>query len=237
MSKGQPKEPISSLGLRYCRIRPVSLRLYGVTAFLLALCLFLGACRDDFALPGDRKNYDPIAALPDIINMIGGSHKLVAIEAEGVRPDGTIDVNDKVVNGTAKYVFFRTVNPPSNQPPLGAGGSTETVWHQQAIAIAGYRGWRFHEYTSSDGSGVTPRWNRGVAVDRWDPRPGPGRFTSELTAPSCSFKDVWASALKEGAPQNAVASIKYKEDIYRFEIPGTDLKLQLNSDCTPLQRR
>jgi len=50
----------------------------------------------------------------------------------------------------------------------------------------------------------------------------------------CAFVDLWNEAIERGAPEDAVATIRYNEFgddwTYDFVVPGTSLTF--NADCT-----
>jgi hypothetical protein len=194
--------------------------------------MLLAACTGK-PVPGDPSQFDPVGMFETIRSEAGEGLVLTRFEATGVRPDGRIDLTDKVVDGDVRYRFIRAVEPPANQPPLGAGGSAEPVWKEETRVHVRRRGWH-HTGTRTDADGGTVQTydrSRGLEVRTFDPRPGAP--DDGLAPPACDLADLWRVAIERGAPQNAVATIDYYGGRYNFSISGTDVRVGFDADCTP----
>ncbi len=53
----------------------------------------------------------------------------------------------------------------------------------------------------------------------------------EISPPTCAFADLWKTALEQGAPKEAVATITYDERGYAFVIRGTNIRHHFNQEC------
>jgi hypothetical protein len=70
--------------------------------------------------------------------------------------------------------------------------------------------------------------NQGLLKQVEDPTTTP--FDEIVPEPSCAFTTLWKSAVREGAPEDAVAIIDYDAEGYTFNIVGT-LVLRFDHDC------
>ncbi len=175
---------------------------------------------------GDPANYDPIANFDSMQAFAGEDARLVKFEAEFVRSDGTLDL-------TASYLpsprvdaeFMVEVDAPADAPPLGAGGGG--TWYEE-ISIAAYTPNQARRVISSSGSYTYV--NEGMTRSVRSPQTAEPIF---LEPPTCPFEAFWRVALAEGAPAEAVATITYDEDGYRFSIRDVSVSLAFTTDCEP----
>lgn len=177
---------------------------------------------------GDPANYDPVAAYASMQAFAGEGAQLISLEAQFVRPDGTLDL-------TASYTpsprvsaeFALEVAPPADAPPIGAGGLG--TWYRR-VTIQAYRpGQQGRVSSRGAGGNVTYTYvNEGMTRDIDDPATDTFTF---LPAPTCAFADLWQVALERGAPANAVATIEYDDEGYDFRIRDVNVRIQFDSAC------
>jgi len=180
---------------------------------------------------GDPANFDPIANFDSMQAFAGEDARLVKFEAQFVRSDGTLDL-------TASYLpsprvdaeFMVEVDAPTDAPPLGAGGGG--TWYEQ-ISIEAYTLNQSRRVTTTTASSrVTYTYvNEGMTRSVSSPQTAKPVF---LEPPTCPFEAFWRVALAEGAPTEAVATITYDEDGYRFSIRDISVSLEFTTDCEPV---
>ncbi len=203
-------------------------RIVGLAVVLVAFVLALGISwwakvrsRPEVAAPpgppitaglvGFPEAVDPIKTLPAARDATRRS-LLRGIWAEGVRGDGTIDLSEGP--GRARYLFQ---SPPGQGPqPPREPGTLARRHHcgKQTIHL---------------------RREGLVADPDISDFPCPAQGTDHLPDPRCSFRDVWAYAIKKGAPRDQLARIEYYRSragpAHRFELPGTQYRFSLYGDC------
>jgi len=180
---------------------------------------------------GDPANYDPITNFDSMQAFAGEDARLVKFEAQFVRSDGTLDL-------TASYLpsprvdaeFMVEVDAPADAPPLGAGGGG--TWYEK-INIAAYTLNQSRRVTTTnESSRLTYTYvNEGMTRSVSSPQTLKPVF---LEPPACPFEAFWWVALAEGAPAEAVATITYDEDGYRFSIRDVSVSLEFTTDCEPV---
>lgn len=177
--------------------------------------------------------FDPVAALPDIRAFAGDGALLAEIYATSVRPDGTLNLNATYTpQPYVDYQFYRLVPRPENAPPIGAGGTSGGPWFEP-ITISAYQPGQM-SLISHTGGGVNVRTqfvNQGLARQIDAPTTSVTFNTDRsLLDPACSFAELWAQALTQGAPAEAVASIHYTASGYDFIISGV-ISLRFDTRC------
>lgn len=177
-------------------------------------------------LPGDASHFDPVAAYPRIQQHAGEGSLLISIEARYVRSDGTLDLYASY-RPTVEYQFVRDAQPPSDAPPLGAGGATGSQKWYEPIQVDVYQPGQFRDVTT--GSSEYQFVNLGMDRDASSVTSTlPGEI---IPTPACSFTDLWQLALKRGTPADAVATIRYDSDGYSFDISSTSFEFKFDNDC------
>jgi hypothetical protein len=111
---------------------------------------------DTRPVPGDPRNFDPVAALPGVREYAGEGAQLVSIEAYYVRSDGTLDLNASYRPYTT-YKFYREVPPPADAPPVGAGGKAGGKWYEPVQVRASEPGQWYH--VTRTGGGVSQEFS------------------------------------------------------------------------------
>jgi hypothetical protein len=154
---------------------------------------------------------DPIKTLPAARDATKRT-LLRGIWAEGVRSDGTIDLTEGP--GRARYVLQ---SPPGHGPqPPREPGTLPRRHHCGKQTI----------HLRAEGL---------VADPDISDYPCPAQAAEHLPDPRCSFSDVWASAIKKGAPRNQLARVEYYRSragpAHRFELPGTQYRFSVYGDC------
>ncbi len=203
-----------------------------VTLFTNAIPKAMG--ERTFAFPSDTHNLDPFTALEAARLHAGKGARLAAIEARFVRSDGTMDLHADYT--PSPEVEYRFVAPAESEgaplPPVGAGGAHGAAWVQD-VTVRGYRPGRVSRVqrtTATSRTEYTFR-NEGMVVDTGSKRPG--SLPEGLAPPQMSTKRLWELAIASGAPSDAVATIEYDKDGYRFSITGTKIRLSFELDGTP----
>ena len=184
----------------------------------------------------DPQRYDALAYLPQIQDFAGSGAALVKIRLNGVRVDGTLDLNANYTPAPrAEYTFQRALSaPPPNAPPIGAGGSVTGQWYEP-VEIAVYRPGQRRSITRRGGnSSVSIQYtNRGVEKETQE---AVAQAATTIPAPTCALADLWRAAIAQGAPASAVATIEYDNNGYRFAIVGTATALSFDANCQPKPR-
>jgi hypothetical protein len=181
-------------------------------------------------ITGDASHFDPMAGLADAQAFAGADAKLATIKATYIRADGTMDLTATYSPAPrTEYTFLREIPRPTNAPPVGVAGSTKGPWYEP-ISIEAYRPGQT-SHVSSTGGGINTEYNytnQGMLKQVDDPTTNP--FDDIAPEPKCKFVDLWKIAIKEGAPEEAVAIIEYNTDGYSFNISGT-LSLDFDMNC------
>jgi hypothetical protein len=182
------------------------------------------------AISGDVSRFDPIGSLTQVRAFAGQGAKLTGISAYYVRSDGTMDLTASYMPAPyTEYEFVREVERPTNAPPVGAGGTTNGQWYQPISIDASKPGVQRH--VTSTGGGVSMSYNYVTQGLEKDVRDATTSFNDAILAdPQCTFRDLWQIAIQNDAPRDAVATIRYNEDGYSFNIPGT-VNLDFDEDC------
>lgn len=215
----------------------------GIGGLAVGLCTmigpgegFLGGILNDVAgvdtadLPGDARAFDPFAAVPAVAAYAGDGAELVEIDVRLVRADGTMDLKASYSpKPDVTYRFAREVERPANAPPPGAGGANIGPWYE-TINIRAYEpGQRRRRTTIGGSTNTTVTYtNKGMERDVQDPRSG---AVETLPTPRCSIEAMFAEAIREGAPADAVANVSYDADGYEFSISGIGIDFEYGHDC------
>lgn len=185
------------------------------------------------AITGDASNFDPLESLAQAQAMAGEDAKLATIDATYVRADGTMDLTATYSPAPrTEYTFLREIERPADAPPVGVAGSTAGPWYEP-ITIEAYRPGQQRRVTSTGGAVNTSftYTNEGMTKQVEDPTTNP--FDEIAPEPTCDFVDLWKAAIKEGAPEEAVAIIQYDAEGYTFNIVGT-IVVRFDHDCKVL---
>jgi hypothetical protein len=161
-------------------------------------------------IAGFPAHVDAVASL-DAARTLTRRPLLRGITIAGARSDGTIDVGKP---GSAVRYTFASNRGEGPQPPRPPGTMPKRVFcGRQTVHV------------KSDGMVADPDKADAPCIERSDPLP----------TPRCGPKDVWAQALKKGAPATSLATVEYVRvqagPAWRFEIPGTPHAFVLYGDC------
>lgn len=179
-------------------------------------------------LPADGSTFDPIANLDAVHDFAGRDFDLVAIDAQFVRSDGTMDLYASY-QPNIMYRFAREVAGESG--PIGTSSNTSGI--QYEIVQVEVAGPTLRSSPAPEG-GVQFTPFLGMDRDQWGPADSmPGVFMPE---PACDFARLWSTALEMDAPAEAVAIIHYARDHYEFRIEGTTINLRFDLDCNLTSR-
>jgi hypothetical protein len=171
--------------------------------------------------------FDPFGDLPEVVAGVGGSGRLVSIEASGVRPDGTMDLTAEYTPAPrASYKFIEpTEEGKERMPPVGAGRKPDDVWARAVTAEAYRPGQRSH-ITKMGGNVNAEYWHTNEGVTVKFSSPGAQALPAGLGAPVLTTREMWEKALSLGAPRDAVARVSFDEEGYEFDITGTGFSLR-----------
>lgn len=184
-------------------------------------------------ITGDASNFDPLEGLVQAQALAGEDAKLATIDATYVRAEGTMDLTATYSPAPrTEYTFLREIERPADAPPVGVAGSTAGQWYEP-ITIEAYRPGQQRRVTSTGGAVSTSftYTNEGMTKQVEDPTTNP--FDEIAPEPTCDFVDLWKAAIKEGAPEEAVAIIQYDAEGYTFNIVGT-IVVRFDHDCKVL---
>lgn len=196
----------------------------------LALLVLAGCFTADNTapLPGDARNFDPVAHFAAMAAYAGPDARLVSMRAMFVRTDGTLDLEaDYHPYVDAAFVIKATPEDAKAQGPVAPGSgfaAGDAIRLQLSVrAPATY-------HVQSGGS----EWDeRHLGMDR---RPGgkPGGSERFAEPPRCGFAALWSAARQRGAPDDVVANIDYAADGYTFAANGRDFRMRFAPDCKPV---
>ena len=117
----------------------------GIIGCVVGIFLLVGPLSSSFlssqfgittaALPTgtDPTRFDPVASYPAVLAFAGDGAELLEFEARYVRADGTMDLNASYGSASPRtdYKFaLKLAVPPTNAPPVGAGGGEGKKWYQ-----------------------------------------------------------------------------------------------------------
>ena len=216
--------------------------------FSLLLVLFiLYSC--GYYIPGDYKDYDPVASLPGIVMYAesveappdfidGGDVYLTEILAAYIKPDGTINVMEEDFNPDCSYVFVKKIKPVDDKlkTPLGVGSPIKEAKDKAQeihVIVNRPRDENSINYNSGD---VGKVHHNGLelyySIGDWDEE-----YDSLETETPLSFKTIWQKAIDAGAPsENAVAIINYWfGNGYLFRIQNTEYQYRFDRNGNLIQ--
>jgi hypothetical protein len=195
-----------------------------IVAFGIGLVISLWAkkkSRPEVAEPPGPPTTEGIvgfAANVDVLKSLNGARAVTKrrllrnITIEGVRSDGTIDLTEGP--GRARYVF-QSPEGEGAQPPREPGSLPRRHYcGKQTVHLR----------------------NEGLVADPdITDYPCAAQHADALPEPRCSLSEVWAHAVRAGAPKNRMARIEYYRSrsgpAWKFELPGTPHKYSLYGDC------
>lgn len=181
-------------------------------------------------IPGKLNAFDPVKSLPEIQDFAGKDSILISISASYVKPDGTMDLKAKYLPQVT-YIFYRPIHEvykPESDLPAGIIENKIVTYDAETIIVFIRKPGYSHptvngvETTERD-TGMTKHCTK-EAKDVYKDR--------TVKGPPLSFKQIWELAIKNDAPQDAVAFITYDISGYKFSILYTpyNFKFDLNGD-------
>lgn len=185
-------------------------------------------------VPGPIRQFDPIAALPKVMNYAGAGAELISIDVLHAREDGTVDLEADYYPGWTVPVHYLVVRPNQAQPdpsiPLGARPAVSPYELVEIEVMKPH--WRTVDTNDSEWTskhrGMLAESRSGPAGSM--PASGSGRETV-TRPPQCNLAQLWRAARERGAPTGAVATIHYDRAGYHFTIPQTALDFRLDASC------
>jgi hypothetical protein len=155
--------------------------------------------------PGSADEFDPVEALPEVRKFGGSGLQLVSIEARGVRPDGTIDIEQGM--GSVVYRFRRT-RPGAEQ------------FEQGFVEV---------DVKEPKVNNVGGMYFRGMGRQATGPEDEPEQTAGK---PTCTFTALWKAASGSGAKGDK-ATIVYDHEGYEFR-DDRGFQGGFAPDCTPV---
>ncbi len=239
MPQNQPYDVyVSSNPIQLQRKMPGCLRIGCILLpILLGIVLFCGGClfvttwfmAEARPLPGgDYAHFDPVAYFGEIAAYAGENPVFTGMTVYYVKADGTLDMYVDY-RPHATYGFYNVIEDSTNRP-VGADGSEEGVLYQP-VDIEIEPPWQLYNRSISSGGSRTTYTYLTLGMDRNIHDPRPDVPDDAIPAPVCDFADLWAEAIERGAPEDAVAVIRYDENGYSFMIQGTSITLNFTADC------
>lgn len=233
MQNGQGQRTGKKLGLMGCGC---GITFIGLLGTFLYIMIFTNVCArmmgtETYPFKSDTKHLDPFAAIEEVRAKVGTGARLVEVEADFVRSDGTMDLT--ATYKPAPRITYKFIVPldkaPADAPPVGAGRGPDDVWTQQVTVNCYEPGQRRHITRISGGSRTSYNYtNEGMEIDR--STPSMGSLKSDIGAPKITTAELWKMALGKGANKAAVARIEFTDDGYEFSITGTPVRFECGPD-------
>ncbi len=162
-------------------------------------------------LEGYPSQVDPIQAL-GVARQLTKRILLRGMVAEGVKSNGVVDLSEGP--GRARFAF---------QSPEGHG--PQPAREPGTLPRRHYCG-KQNVHLRKEGL---------VADPDVSDYPCTAVLPEHLPDPKCNLRDVWAHAIRKGAPRDRLARIEYYRakggPAWRFELPGTPHRFSLYGDC------
>ncbi len=192
-----------------------------LTGGIFALIIFL-TLLESRPIPGDASNFDPIVAYEEIKAFAGDAVRLEQIRFEFVRSDGTMNLFEDY-EPSVWYTFVHYLDRADDSPVGVPSSNSDNV---ERIIIYVERPGFFE--SGRTGNSVSYNYNFGMQRRTYNTS-----YDGETAdAPICDLADLWQIAMdEEEAPSNAVATISYNSEGYRFTIQETGIRLEFNQDC------
>jgi hypothetical protein len=171
-------------------------------------------------LPGWPSALDPVAMLPQMQARVGRGQpvELGSMEVRYLGSSGKLDVGGKDYMPSIVYRFVHHPPVPAETArPLGVPPPSRPFATTHTVTI-----YRAGVVTETD------------VIAPMAPRPVP--------PPRCSTGQVWAAAMAAGAPEGALAILRYRvgddgAGRWLFEIDGTDIRFEIaDGSCSVISR-
>jgi hypothetical protein len=171
-------------------------------------------------LPGWPSALDPVAMLPEMRARVGRGEafELGSLEVRYLGSSGKLDITGKGYTPMLTYQFVHHPPAPAEAArPLGVPSPSRPVATAVVVTI--------------DRTGLATETDVMAILA---PRPVP--------PPRCSTAQVWAAAIAHGAPQAALATLRYRlgnegAGRWTFEIAETDIRLEIaDGSCSVVSR-
>ena len=192
-----------------------------LTGGIFALIFFL-TWMESRPIPGDAANFDSIVAYEEVKAFAGDAVRLEQIRFEFVRSDGTLDLFADY-EPSVWYTFVHYLDRADNRP-VGVPSSNSDNVDRSIIYVE--KPGCFE--SGRTGNSVSYNYNFGMQrrsyVTSYD--------GDTADAPICDLAELWQIAIdEEEAPRDAVATISYNSEGYRFTIQETGIRLEFHQDC------
>ena len=190
---------------------------------------------ETFPLNSSASHFNPFASIDEIRNRVGLNAHLVSIEASYVRSDGTMDLTASYKPApNVKYSFAVPLDKgPVDMPPVGAGRKPGDVWVQLVDVNCYLPGQMVYvSRMSGRSSSQFSYHNEGMDIKRR--RANMATLEPDIGQPKVSTLDLWNMALSKGAPKDAVATIRFDTNGYKFAIAALNIQISLDANGKPI---
>jgi len=165
----------------------------------------------------DESRFDPILAKDEVTALAGPGVQFHSLRATHVRPDGTQDFTN---SGYEPMTLYQFLAPLNQDLPLGASPNRVSV----VFISVRPKGWESHWRAEGE-----YQYTYNFGLKRWI---APSSVSTDGSAfPKCSLEEIWKGASAAGAPEKAVASIDFQDNLYRFSIVGTQYNYVFDQNC------
>jgi hypothetical protein len=176
--------------------------------------------------PGDVKAFDVIASFPKIAAYAGEGAQLIKMEARYVPTNGLMDLTKEykplVDLEFAAKATQKDVDVQGPQAP----GSGFVVGDLIDVSIELRAPYTAHVNIVNQGQ----YFEKHLGMDRETGNKASAN-NQYVTAPKCSFAQLWRDAIAKGSPSNVESIITYNAYGYEFKANGTNFSANFDIDC------
>lgn len=183
------------------------------------------AILDRIARVPPSQSIDPIAWYPHAESYVAKKNSALGytgFQATGVRSDGTLLLTEPY-EPEIRYNFAGPLQ--GSDQPLGATATPQNF--DTAYVLVSKAGWKIRY---KDPTRTIYYWNRGFEL-RQMTMTAIALHKDPIAPPRCDTRNLWAQAIEQGFPSDAVAQLEHESAGYRLQILSTDYKLQFDQDC------
>jgi hypothetical protein len=193
-------------------------------------CLVLLLCgcgmKNTTKPPGDLERFDPITTLGQVGAYAGSQPVLVSLSALHVASNGLLNLEAPYMP-QVRYEFIAGATAADvEDQATPAPGFAIALGDRLRIDMEVHASYHLGGTCSGRSCGGT---HRGMGR-RAGGRVGPGGSTP-VPPPTCSFAQLWRTALAHGVPANLVANIGYDKDGYDFRVIPEGYRAAFDSNC------
>lgn len=174
--------------------------------------------------PGtDFSRWDPVAGLAQIAAYAGPGAVLQSYRLLAVKSDGTMDLVTEAYIANAEYEFSVPASSDPNKP-VGAGGFVGPGHMDVTVNVFHPGQWRH----VTSGNSEYDYKHQGMEKRLGSAEAG---GVEAKALPACTPVMLWKTAMEKGAPPSAVATIRWDDGEYDFDISGANVSLEFDPSC------